>query len=87
MQNNYLGKDKPWAGILAATDFEVRITYHTIFKSIPDQLLFKGGMILNNQFITDWEAIRQHKQKGIDKNNQLEIKIVNCTHIEYGKKY
>ena len=38
------------------------------------QLMFGHDMIFNTPFIADWGDIRQHKQKLIDKNNQLENK-------------
>ena len=74
MQNNYLDKDNPWLGILAATSFSVRSTYHTTLQATPVQLVFGHDMIINTPFIAYWEAIRIHKQNIIDKNNQLENK-------------
>ena len=41
---------------------------------MPGQLVFGRDMILNTPFIEDLETIRLHKQKIIDKNNQLENK-------------
>ena len=47
-------------------------------------MVFGRDMILNNPSIEDWGAIRMHKQRIIDKNKQIEKKIVNSTFIEYG---
>ena len=87
LQNNYLDEDDPWSGILAATASAEQITYHTMLKSTPDQMVLWCDMILNTPFIADWGDIRLRKQKIIDKNNELENKILNRTSIEYGIKY
>ena len=87
LKNGYLYKDDPWSGILAATGFVVQITYHTTLQATTGHLFFGRGMILNTLFIANWEDIRLHKQKLIDKNNQIENKIVKRTLIEYGINY
>ena len=38
LENNYLDMDDPWKGILSATAFAVRSTYHTTLKKSPGQL-------------------------------------------------
>ena len=48
--------------------------HHNKMQETTGQIIFGGGMILNTPFVADWEAIRLHKQKAIDKNNQLENK-------------
>ena len=53
LQNNYLDKDEPWSGTIAAMDFSVRITYHTTLQATPGQLVFERDMILNPPVITD----------------------------------
>ena len=73
-QNIYLDKDNPWSGILSATDFAVRSTYHTTLQAIPYRLFFGCDMILNAPFISDWEANELRNQKIIDRNNQIENK-------------
>ena len=50
-------------------------------------MVFERDMILNTPFVAYWEAISMRKQKIINNNNQLEIKIVKRTPIEYGIKY
>jgi len=72
LQENYLDEDDPWAGILAATAFAVRSTYHTTLKATPGQLVFGRDLILNIKHVADWEAIKQQKQKKINYNNQRE---------------
>ena len=62
----------PWAGILAATMFAVRATYHTTLQASPMQLVFGRDAILNINHTTDWEHIRQRKQERINENNKRE---------------
>ena len=74
LQNNYQDEDDPWSGILSATDFVVQIMYHTTIQSTPGKMVFGRDMILNTPFIAEYEYIRLHRQKIIDKNNQIEKK-------------
>jgi hypothetical protein len=70
LQENYLDEDDPWKGILSATAFAVRATYHTTLKKSPGQLVFGRDMIFNIQHIANWEFIRENKQRIIAKNNK-----------------
>ncbi len=70
LESNYLDNDNPWRGILAATAFAVRSTYHTTLKKTPGQLVFGRDMIFNIQHVANWEYIRQNKHCRIDKNNK-----------------
>jgi hypothetical protein len=72
LENNYLEEDDPWKGILSATAFAVRSTYHTTLKKTPGQLVFGRDMIFNIKHVANWEYIRQNKQKMIEKNNKAE---------------
>ena len=47
----------PWSGILAATIFSVRATYHTTLQAFPMQLVFGRDAILNIKHVSDWEHI------------------------------
>ena len=51
-----------WSGILAATMFAVRATYHTTHQASPMQIVFFRDAILNIKHVADWEYIRQLKQ-------------------------
>ena len=62
----------PWSGILAATMFAVRATYHTTLKASPMQLVFGRDAMLNINHVTNWDHIRQRKQDRIDENNKRE---------------
>ena len=62
----------PWSGILAATMFAVRATFHTTLQASPMQLVFGRDAILNINHITDWEHINQRKQTRINENNKRE---------------
>ena len=64
----------PWSGILAATMFALRATFHTTLQATPTQLVFGRDAILNVKHITDWEHIRQRKQDRINENNKRENK-------------
>ena len=67
-----MDSNDPWTGILAATMFAVRATYHTTLQASPMQLVFGRDAILNITRITDWEHIRQRKQARINENNRRE---------------
>ena len=79
LEENYLDTDDPWAGILAATAFAIRNTYHTTLKATPGQLVFGRDSIFNTKHVADWEAIRQRKQKLIKNNNARE----NSTRVQH----
>jgi Integrase zinc binding domain len=72
----------PWSGILAATMFAVRATYHTTLQATPSQLVFGRDAILNVKFEANWAFIKEHKQKIIAQNNKRE----NSSRIEYKYK-
>src|SRR5688500_4775518 len=72
LETNYLNDDDPWKGVLAATAFAVRSTYHTTLKKMPGQLDFGCDMIFNIQHVANWELIRQYKQNCINKNSKAE---------------
>jgi len=64
----------PWSGILAATMFAVRATYHTTTQATPMQLVFQRDAILNIPYQVNWDLIRKRKQTKIKENNQKENK-------------
>jgi hypothetical protein len=74
LHDNYLDEDDPWKGILAATAFAIRATYHTTLQKSPGQLVFGRDMIFNVQHTANWEYIRARKQRLIQKNNKNENK-------------
>jgi hypothetical protein len=49
LHDNYPDEDDPWKGILAATAFAIRATYHTTLQKSPGQLVFGRDMIFNVQ--------------------------------------
>ena len=61
LEENYLEESNPWKGILSATAFAVRSTYHTTLQKLPGQLVFGRDMIFNIQHKANWEFIRQRK--------------------------
>ena len=69
LEGNYLDEDDPWLGILSATAFAVRSTYHTTLQKTPGQLVFGRDMIFNIEHEANWEYIRARKQSLIKKNN------------------
>jgi len=72
LETNYLDEDDPWKGILSATAFAVRSTFHTTLLKSPGQLVFGRDMIFNIQHTANWEYIKQRKQQIIDNNNRRE---------------
>ena len=72
LENNYLDETDPWKGILSATAFAVRSTFHTTLKQSPGQLVFGRDMMLNIKHEANWEFMRQREQSIIDKNNSAE---------------
>ena len=59
--SNIVNNDS-WSGILAATMFAFRATYHTTLQAYPMQLVFGQDAILNIKHVADWKHILQHKQ-------------------------
>ena len=55
-------------GILAASDFAVRSTYHRTKEKIPGQLVFVRDMIPPINHVADWTYINQRKQTQINKD-------------------
>ena len=47
-------EENPWDGILAATMFATRATYHTTLEATPSQLVFGRDAILNTKLEADW---------------------------------
>ena len=72
LESNYLDEDDPWKGILSATAFAVRSTFHTTLRNTPGQLVFGRDMIFNIKHEANWEFIRERKQQIIEKNNAAE---------------
>lgn len=67
-----LDETDPWGGILSATMFAVRATYHTTMQATPSQLVFGRDAILNTKFEANWALIKAQKQRMIEKNNKKE---------------
>ena len=80
-------EEDPWKGILSAVAFAVRSTIHTTMKKTPGQMVFKRDMILNITHQTDWEMIKQRKQKLINKNNKIENKKEKIIITKKGKSH
>jgi hypothetical protein len=72
LEKNYLDDNDPWKGILSATAFAVRSTFHTTLQNTPGQLVFECDMILNIKLEANREYIRVQKQNIIIKNNKAE---------------
>ena len=73
-QNQPLDEENPWDGILAATMFAIRATFHTTLQATPSQLVFGRDAILNTTFEANWKQIKERKQSVIHKNNKAENK-------------
>ena len=82
LEDNYLDEEDPWKGILSATAFAIRSTYHTTLQKLPGQLVFRRDMIFNIKHKANWNYIRQRKQDIINQNNERE----NAKRIEHTYK-
>jgi len=79
LEDIYLDEEDPWIGILSATAFAVRSTYHTTLQATPGQLVFNRDMIFNVKHVANWKAIKEWKQKKINYNNARE----NARRLKY----
>ena len=68
-ESEVINEKDPWLGILAATMFAVRATYHTTNQATPSQLVFGHDAIMNTKFVVDWKYICHWKQQLIQQNN------------------
>ena len=78
--------NNPWSGILAATMFAVRATYHTTLQSSPMQIVFGRDTILKIKHVADSEHIRKRKQCRINHNNKRENMHRNNHQYKVGDK-
>ena len=81
LHDNYLDEDDPWKGILAATAFAIRATYHTTLQKSPGQLVFGRDMIFNFQHTANCEYIHARKQRLIQKNNKMNTSLTSLIPI------
>ena len=61
-----------WKGIIAATSFAVRSTWHSTLQATPGQLVFGRDMVFAQSFAANWNLIRQRRQRMINYNNRRE---------------
>ena len=64
--------EDPWTGLLSATMFALRSTYHTTLEATPMQLVFGRDAILPIFHQADWQYIKAKKQRLINLNNKRE---------------
>ena len=83
--SNIVNND-PWSGILAATMFAVRATYHTTLQASMMQLVFGQYAILNIKHVADWEHIWKRKQLRTNQNNMRENMQRNNHQYKVGDK-
>ena len=76
----------PWSGILAATMFALRKTYHTTLQASLMQLVFGRDAILNIKHVADWEPIWQRKKMQINHTNKQENMRRNNHQYKIGEK-
>ena len=72
LEDAYVDEANPWGGIIAATCFGIRSTYHTTLAATPGQLVFGRDMIFNIKHEANWHDIRARKQARINENNARE---------------
>lgn len=61
-------------GILQATAFGLRATYHTALRATPGQVTFGRDMIINSRYLADWKYIADQRKRAILKHNNQENK-------------
>ena len=84
--SNIVNND-PWSGNLAAIMFAIYEHYHTTLQASAMQLVFVQYTILNIKQVSDWEQIRQLKQKWINRNNKRENMHRNTHNQKFGEKF
>jgi hypothetical protein len=53
----------PWGAFLSSAAYAIHSTFHTILKATPGQLVFGRDMVLPINFMADWGATEQQRQK------------------------
>jgi hypothetical protein len=72
----------PWGPFLSAAAYAICSTLHSTLKATSGQLVFGIDMILPINFVTDWGAIEQQRQKEMARNNRRE----NASRISHDYK-
>ena len=83
--SNIVNND-PCSGILSATTFSVRTTYHTTLQAYLTYLVFERDIILNIKYVANWEQILQRKQERINCNNMHKNMHHNNHQYKVGEK-
>jgi hypothetical protein len=60
----------PWGPFLSSAAYAIRRTFHTTLKATLGQLVFGRDMVLPIQFMADWGAVEQQRQKEMGCNNR-----------------
>ena len=66
--------------------FALTDTVHTTTQSLPDQLVFGHGSILNQHHNVDWESVKKRKQELVNKGNVQENKKHRTNMYQTGDK-
>ena len=69
IQQTYVEKNNPWAGILVAAAFENFSTTNSQKGYCPGQLIFGRDIILPIKHRVGWELLRQQKQMQMIRDN------------------
>jgi hypothetical protein len=64
--------DDPWNEFLQACAFGIMSAFHTTLQASPGQLVFGTNMIHDIRFKTNWDRIKNNKQKNIASSNKRE---------------
>ena len=70
IQEMDLDDENPWGGILSSTMLAILSTVHTISQYTLSQLVFGRDDILNINQEANWQLIKQHINKGNQKENR-----------------
>ena len=69
-----LEDDDPFNKYILSVSYAICSAYHQTHGFSPGQLVFGRGMFLDTRAEIDWDAIRERKQRKIQKSNEQENK-------------
>ena len=72
LDNHTFDPVEPWGELLTNNAWALRSLTHSTLNATPGQLGFNRDMLFDLKYVADWEAIRQHKMKQIQKDNERE---------------
>ena len=72
VESDVTGDEDPFDGILAATAFAIRATYHTSLEASPGQLVFRRDMLFPTTYLANWHQLDERKKQQMQRDNERE---------------